>query len=130
MILKDMNNSYNVLMEEYALQLHIAGNPAFSWWIRHVLVKRNHIIGNLKSKYWVRRHKFDVKISKSVQEAKSFDEDNGNNLWLVGICKEMKKIRPDFEVWEKEISELPPGYQKITCHMIFDVKMGKSTLDE
>ena len=38
----------------------------------------------------------------------------------------MKKIRPYFEVWEKYISELPPVYQNITCHMIFDVKMGKN----
>ena len=37
----------------------------------------------------------------------------------------MKKIRPYFEVWEKYISELPPGYPNITCHMIFDVEMGK-----
>ena len=37
----------------------------------------------------------------------------------------MKNIRLDFEVWERDISELPPGYQKITCQMIFDVKMGK-----
>ena len=47
----------------------------------------------------------------------------------------MKNIRPDFEVWEKDTSEFPPGYQKITfppgyqnitCHMIFDVKMGEN----
>ena len=38
----------------------------------------------------------------------------------------MKNIRPDFEVREKDISKLPPGYQKITCHIIFDVKMGKN----
>ena len=41
------------------------------------------------------------------------------------ICKEMKNIRPDFEVWKKYISEFPPGYQNITYHMIIDVKMGK-----
>ena len=38
----------------------------------------------------------------------------------------MKNIRPTFEVWEKDISEFPPGYKNITCHMIFDVKMGKN----
>ena len=38
----------------------------------------------------------------------------------------MKNIRPAFEVWDKDISELPPGYQKNTCHMIYDVKMGKT----
>ena len=63
-----------------------------------------------------------------MQEAKAFNEDNGNNLWRVSICKEMKNIRPDFEVFEKDISEFPPGYQKIICHMIFDVKMGKKII--
>jgi hypothetical protein len=38
----------------------------------------------------------------------------------------MKNIRPAFEVWEKDVLELPPRYQKITCHMIFDVKVGKN----
>ena len=38
----------------------------------------------------------------------------------------MKNIRPAFEVWEKDISELAPGYQNITFHMIFDVNMVKN----
>ena len=38
----------------------------------------------------------------------------------------MKNIIPDFEVCENAISELPLGYQKFICHMIFDVKMGKT----
>ena len=60
-----------------------------------------------------------------MQEFKAFDEENGNTLWWDAICKEMNNTRPAFEVWEKDISELPPVYQNITCHMIFDVKMGK-----
>ena len=32
------------------------------------MVKRNHTIGNMKSKYWDRTHKFGVKITKLVQE--------------------------------------------------------------
>ena len=37
----------------------------------------------------------------------------------------MKNIRHAFEVWMKYKSELYPGYQKITCHMTFDINMGK-----
>ncbi len=74
----------------------------------------------------MRTHKFGVKIPKSVEEAKRFDEENGDTLWWDAICKEMKNVRPAFEVWEKDVSELPPGYQKITCHMVFDVKMGEN----
>jgi hypothetical protein len=124
--MKDIKNSYPVQLAEYATQRRIAGEPAFAWWIQHVLHKRNRIIAKLKTKYWVRSHKFGVKIPKSVEEAKIFDEENGNTLWWDAICKEMKNVRPAFEVWEKDVSMLPPGYQKITCHMIFDVKMGEN----
>ena len=68
-----------------------------------MLVKRNRIIGNLKSKYWVQTHKFGVKIPKSVQEAKEYDDENCNTIWWDAICKEMKNIRPAFEVWEKDV---------------------------
>jgi hypothetical protein len=124
--LKDMKNSNPVQLAEYATQRRIAGEPAFAWWIHHVLNKRNRIISKLKAKYWVRTHKFGVKIPKSVEEAKRFDEENGDTLWMDAIRKEMKNVRPAFEVWEKDISELPPGYQQITGHMIFDVKMGEN----
>ena len=38
----------------------------------------------------------------------------------------MRNFRSAFEVWEKDIEHIPPGYQQIKCHMIFDVKMGKN----
>ena len=124
--LKDMKNSYPIELAEYATQRRVAGEAAFAWWVPHAMRKRNRIIGKIKSKYWVRTHKFGVKIPKTVAEAKRFDEENGDTLWWEAICKEMKNVRPAFEVWDKGISELPPGYQEISCHMIFDVKMGEN----
>jgi hypothetical protein len=38
----------------------------------------------------------------------------------------MKNVRPAFEVWEKSSDDIPPGYQQINCHLMFDVKMGKN----
>ena len=35
----------------------------------------------------------------------------------------MRNVRPAFEVWEKDVEHIPPGYH---CHMIFNVKMGKN----
>ena len=96
MTLKYMKNSYPVQMANYAVQHRITGDPAFAWWILHVLAKRNRIIGNMKSKYWVQMHKFGVKISKSVQDSKAFDEENVNTLWWYDKCKEIKNIRPVF----------------------------------
>ena len=73
-------------MAKYAVQRRIVGDPVFEWWIGHVLAKRNRIVGKLKSKCWFRMHKFGVKIPQSLQEAKSFDKNNGNTLWWDVIC--------------------------------------------
>jgi hypothetical protein len=64
--LKDMKNSYPVQLAEYAMQTRIAAEPAFGWWVKNVLKKKNRIIGKLKTKYWVRTHKFGVKMPKNV----------------------------------------------------------------
>ena len=80
-----MKNSYPVQMAEYVVQLRIAGDTAFAWWIQHVLTKHNHTIGNMKSNYWVQTHLFGIKIPKAVQEANEFEEENGNTLWWDAI---------------------------------------------
>ena len=38
----------------------------------------------------------------------------------------MRTVRPAFEVWEKDVEHIPPGYQQIKCQMIFDLKMGEN----
>ena len=112
-------------LAEYAVQARIAEEPAFAWWVPHTLKKQNRIISKLKSKYWFRTHKFGIKIPKNAEEARAFDAENGNTLWWDAILKEMKNVRPAFEVWEKGIEEIPLAYQEIKCHLIFDVKRGE-----
>ena len=124
--LKDLKESYPVQVAEYSVGARILMEPAFAWWVPYTLKKRNWIVAKVKSKYWIQTHKFGVRIPKSVQEAKELDHQNGNSLWWEAICKEMKNVRPAFEVWEKDISQIPPGYQQIKCHMVFDVKMGEN----
>jgi hypothetical protein len=127
-MLKDMKNSCPVQLAKHASQRRVAGNSSFVWWIQHVLNKHNCIIGKLKGKCWACTHKFGVKIPKIIEEAKRFNAENGDALWWDTACKEMKNVRPAFEVWETEILELPPGCQQIAAHMIFDIKMGENFL--
>jgi hypothetical protein len=61
-----------------------------------------------------------------VKKAREIDAKNGNTYWWDAILKEMKNVRPAFEVWEKSESDIPPGYQQIKCHLIFDLKMGEN----
>ena len=86
--------------------------------------KRNRILAKVRSKYWLRSHKFGIRIPKSVEEAKEVDNQNGNTLWLDAICKEMRNVRQAFEVFEGTKDQLPTGYQFMKCPMIFDVKFG------
>ena len=88
--------------------------------------KKYQIRSKVKTKYWLRTHKFWIRIPKSVEEVKHFDQENGDTLWWEAICNEMRNVRPAFEVWEKDVKHIPPGYQQIKCHMIFDVKMGEN----
>ena len=98
----------------------------FAWWTPYVIKKRNRIIAKVKSKYWVKTHKFGIKVPKSVEQAVQFDKENGNTLWWDAICQETKNVRIAFEVFEGEVKDIPIGYQKVDCHMIFDIKMGES----
>ena len=122
--LKDMKECYPVQLCEYAIESRISKEPAFAWWLPHVIKKRNQIISKIKSKYWTRTHKFGIKIPKTCVEAKRLDADNGNTLWWDAIVKEMTNNIIAFELFDGEEIDLPPNYKQVTCHMIFDIKMG------
>ena len=95
---------------------------AFAWWIPYVKRKRKAIISKLKSKYWQRTHKYEIKIPKYVKEAYKFDGDNGNTLFTDGIKEVMNKVR----VADQESNVSPEkmfGHQEIGLHMIFDIKL-------
>jgi hypothetical protein len=124
--LKDTKQSYPIQLAEYAIANRIDDEPAFAWWVSSVMRKREQILAKVKSKYWQRTHKFGLRIPKSVDEALAIDKSNGDTQWWDAICKEMKNVRPAFEKWESTEKELPPGYQKIKCHFIFDIKMGEN----
>jgi hypothetical protein len=57
------------------------------------------------------------------------DEEMGTDLWCRAIEKEMKNVRPAFEHWDQGTvkdardGKKLVGYQEITCHMVFDIKM-------
>ena len=38
----------------------------------------------------------------------------------------MKNVRVAFEEFEGDKIQLPPGYQEVGCHMIFDIKMSEN----
>ena len=92
-----MKKSYPVQGSEYTVLTRIQEEPAFARWVPPVLIKRNRIVAKVKSKYWIRTHKFGLKFPKSVTEAIAIDRENRDTLWRDAVCKEMKNVRIAFE---------------------------------
>ena len=123
--LKDIKESYPIELAQYSIDNSIDDQPAFAWWVPFVTKKRNAILSKIKSKYWQRSHKYGIRIPKSCAEAFEIDRKNGNDLWTKAIAQEMAKVRVSFKEGVQDPSKLI-GFQEITTHMIFDVKLGEN----
>ena len=93
--LKEMKESYPVEVAEYAVNNKIATEPAFHWWVNHVLKRKDRIISKIKSRYWEQTHKYGIRVPKSVDDAIRIDKESGTDFWERAINKEMKKVIPD-----------------------------------
>jgi hypothetical protein len=123
--LSDLKSSHPLETAEYAVTIGIDHEPAFNWWVPHVLKKRDQIISLVRkrtTRYLKRTHKFGIEVPKTVKEALELGHKNGNTLWADAIAKEMKEVRIAFNILP-DGHAASIGYQKIPCHMIFDVKM-------
>ena len=120
-----LKESHPVETAEYAMTMGIDHEPAFNWWVPYVLKKRQSIISLVKkrqTRYLKRTHKFGIEVPKSIDEALELDKKNCNTLWADAIAKEMKNVRVAFHILPNG-ERAPNGYQRIHCHMVFDVKM-------
>jgi hypothetical protein len=84
--------------------------------------KWDRIICKVKSWYcWARTHKYGIVLPKSIEEALLINREMGTDLWQKAIEKEMWTIYYAFKFLED--NRAPVGYQKIDCHMVFNIKM-------
>ena len=130
--LAELKESHPIEVAEYAVANRIQEEPAFKWWVADVLRKRNRIISKVKKRYWRTTHKFGIRLPHSVKEALAIDKETGTTFWWDAIKKELNKVMVAFDVNEdwspQQIRDGLArgdfvGYQEITCHMVFDVKM-------
>ena len=127
--LADLKESHPIETANYAKILGIDHEPAFNWWVPHVLKKRDRIISLVRKqnpRYLKRTHKFGIKLPKTVKEAFELDKKNGNTLWAEAIAKEMRDVHVAFKILPSG-QHAPVGYQRIPCHMILTSKW--KTLD-
>lgn len=120
--LRELKETNAVEVAQYAIDNRLEDEPAFDWWVRQVLKKRQRLI-KLSRKRSVRKgYKFGIKLPKDVNEALQLDKDNGNTLWYDAIMKEMTNVMIAFEVKEKG-AKPPPGFKPVDLMMVFDIKM-------
>jgi hypothetical protein len=117
-ILKESNP---VEVAEYVTAHGLVEEPAFIWWVPNTLKRRDAIISAVQKRYWKQSHKYGIRVPKSVQEAFEIDKENGDNCWAESIQKEMNNVRVAFRILE-DGEDVPPGYQFMKCHLVFDVK--------
>jgi hypothetical protein len=120
--LSALKESNPVEVAQYAMSNKIDDEPAFAWWVPFTLKKQESIISAVNKRYWKRTHKFGIRLPHTVEEALQIDKENNNDLWERSLQKEMANVIIAFKMLGKGIEPLP-GYQKIDCHVVFDIKI-------
>lgn len=124
-VLKDIKDSFPVELAQYARDRGLLDEPVFAWWAPYTLKKTTRILSTIKSKYWERTHKFGQRVPRTIKEAREIDTTNGNTDWMDAVHLEMKNCRVAFEEHEGDVRDLV-GYEEITGHIIFDIRMGEN----
>jgi hypothetical protein len=97
--LANLKESNPVKVAEYAATKNLHDEPEFSWWVPHVLKKRNRIIATLIKRYHKRTQKFGIQVLKTWGEAVKLDKENGNTpLWQDANRKEMNNVCIAFKI--------------------------------
>ena len=120
--LADLKEAYPVQVAEYAVAQGIDHEPAFAWWVPYTLKRRDRVIAAVNKRYFKTTHKFGFEVPKTLRRALEIDKENGNTLWADALKKEMDVVRKAFKVLE-DGKKVPPGYQFMDCHLVFDVKL-------
>jgi hypothetical protein len=80
-----MKESFPVQTAEYAVASKIAEQPAFAWWVRDVLSRRDRIFEKVKFRYWKCTHKYSGELPKSVKDALAIDANTRTTFWKDAI---------------------------------------------
>ncbi len=76
----------------------------------------------MNKRYHKRTHKFGIEIPKTYEDCVRIDMENGNTYCHDAIRKEMAKVRVAFKTLGDN-EQVPPTFQQMHCHMVYDVKM-------
>ena len=80
----ELSKSHPTQTAQFAVALGLDHEPAFDWWVKDVLKKRERItaiIRKQQTRYLMRRHKFGINLPKTVEEAYALDAKKDSMLW-------------------------------------------------
>ena len=100
-----MKECYPVQTAEYAVSNNVDSEPAFNWWVSHILKKHNRIISKVKlcQKRFVKTtEKYGIDLPRDAEHAKERNRRNSNTLWADAIAKEMKNVWVAFDFYQME----------------------------
>jgi hypothetical protein len=117
--MKNLKHSFPIQTAEYILSRNLQDQPAFTWWVKQMLKKKERIIKAVNTQYIKCMHKFGIRLPKTVEEAYQIDRETNTKK---AIRKEMENNTVAFE-FLPEGERIPVGSKCIPCHMIFDVKL-------
>ena len=81
--LSNLKESHPSQVAKYGKAQGFQYEPAFNWWVYHVIKKRDKIISMVKwgsAQYLKRIHKFVLELPKTVKEVVAIDKKNRNTL--------------------------------------------------
>ena len=90
-----VKESHPVQRAEFTVAQGTNHEPAFNWWIKHVLNKRDRTIASIRkwqTRYLKRSQKFGIELPKTVEEPLALDAKNINTLWADAILKSWKML--------------------------------------
>ena len=96
--LKELKNSYPIEVADYAMMAGINDEPAFAWWVKNTLKRRDKIVASIRGRIKKKCFKYGIEVPGTVQEAYMLDIKNENNFWRDAIAKEMRNVCIAFEI--------------------------------
>ena len=83
---------------------------------------RDKPIANVEYRTKKITHKYGLEVPRNATHTYELDTRNNNTFWVDAIKKEMKNVRVDFDIKEKD-TKISPGNSYIDSNLIFDVQM-------
>jgi hypothetical protein len=78
--LANLKSLHPIQTAEYSIQKNIDSEPAFRWWVPHILNERKRVISMVKTRYLKRNQKFGIEIPRNVEEALLFNKETNTTF--------------------------------------------------